>query len=105
MQNSALIQWLRSLRMEDLEAFGQFLSQPAYAGKRLPAALFAYLMQHVEAWHPQGTPHSAALSESAIHAHLYPKEAVKPQRIRLIMMELRAMVEEFAASAGRPQSM
>jgi hypothetical protein len=97
--NSQFIHWLRTLRREDLPAFREFLELPGNRGKRLPIALFEYLFAFEGEWRDPASLSSARLREGTIFAHLYPDESeVRPQRLRRVMMELRALIEQFGAS-------
>jgi hypothetical protein len=99
MQNTSFIHWLRTLRGDDLPAFRAYLALPQNNGKRLPIALFEYLFANAGEWRDPASLSSPRLREEAIFAHLYPGELErKPQRLRRVMMELRALIEGFGAS-------
>ena len=98
MQNTAFLHWLRSLRKEDLPAFRQFLQQPQNIAKKLPCALFEYMQRYEDAWREPQIINSPILGELQIYRHLYPTDPLKPQRLRRVMMDLRELIEAFAAT-------
>ncbi len=98
MQNTAFLHWLRSLHKEDMPAFRQFLQQPQNVAKKLPCALFEYMQRFEDAWREQKTIDAPVLGEQQIYRHLYPTEPLKPQRLRRVMMDLRELIEAFAAT-------
>jgi hypothetical protein len=101
MQNTQFLLWLRTLRAEDMQPFSRYLQQPQNAGKKLAGTFFEYLRLYQDAWRDQEQIVSPHLKEAAIHAHLYPGESIKTQRLRRLMMELRDMIEAFGASTVR----
>lgn len=100
MSHSTYIHWLQLLGPEDLPAFRRFLHSPDHVAKRLPIALFDYLIRYEPSWRNDLTP--PELEEKAIYHHLYPGEPHKPQRLRRVSMELRQLIEKFASEAQSP---
>lgn len=84
-----LLETLSSAQAQD---FLSFVRSPFHNRGELQGQCLQWLLEHPQQWRAGATP-----DEKILHRFLYGREALKPQRLRRLMMELRELLSRYLA--------
>jgi hypothetical protein len=105
MYKSPLIRMLATLSRDEFESFGQYIRSPLFNSRKQPVALFYYLEETFDIWHPflsegdelrsQADELKVVLSKEEVAKALFPGEVFNDPRIRRVMSYCKKLLEDF----------